>query len=163
MRIQWNSDAAESIIRQLADAESELSACRGDADRVRNALTDANPDRDDRRLNTITERFEAAMARLERIRDELNETMRDARRANESFLEAENRNLRLVARLEEGHEADEGARPTIIRTPAPATVPTEPWQVHIPKVMPANYAGWTVEIPGWLNELLGDYRIEDRI
>lgn len=163
MRIQWNSDAIESIIRQLADAESELSACGGNAVRVREALAEANPAGDDKRLNTITERFETAMARLERLKDELDETVRDARRANERFLEAEQRNMKLVTRLDGQKTDTEGYIKVARRLPIRATVPQRPWKVPSPKIMPDSYVAWRIGVPEWLTQLLRDYNIDTRI
>ena len=163
MRIQWNSDAIESIIRQLADAEAELSACGGNAGRVREALNEANPGRDDKRLNAITERFEAAMARLERLKDELDETVRDARMANERFLEAEQRNLKLVTRLDGQRTDAERSVRIVRRIPTRATVPQRPWKVPAPKVMPYSYNAWRIGVPEWLTQLLREYNIDTRI
>ena len=163
MRIQWNSDAIESIIRQLADAEAELSACGGNAARVREALAEANPAGDDKRLNTITERFETAMARLERLKDELDETVRDAQRANERFMEAELKNKKLVTRLDGQRTDAEDYIKVVRRFPIRATVPQRPWKVPSPRIMPDSYNAWRIGVPEWLTQLLREYNIDTRI
>ena len=163
MRIEWNSDAIESIIRRLANAEDELNVCKGDADRVREALNEANPKMDDKRLNSITAQFENAAEQLERLKKELNETIRDARNADEKFREAERRNLMLVEKLEDAKNGNNGFAAAAKRVPIRATAPVRHWSVPRPRVMPGDFSAWRIMTPAWLTQLLKEFDFNARI
>ena len=163
MRIEWNSDAIESIIRRLANAEDELGVCRNDAARVREALNEANPEMDDKRLNNIAAQFENAVEQLERLKEELNETIRDARLADERFREAEQRNLRLVEKLEETKAGNNSFAAVAKRIPVRATAPVSHWKVPRPRIMPGDYIAWRIKTPAWLTQLLKEFDFNARI
>lgn len=163
MRIEWNSDAIEGIIRQLSGAENELSACKGDAGRFREALYDANPDEDDKRLNEIAVRFAAAEARLEHLKDDLEEAIRDARRADELFRDAERKNLRLVEGIEDMGPALQ-TEDVIVEFERPAMErPAGTWELPRPRIMPNNFSAWRIETPEWLGQVLKEYDFNARI
>lgn len=163
MRIEWNSDAIESIIRRLANAEDELNVCKGDADRVREALSEANPKMDDKRLNSIAAQFENAAEQLERLRRELNDTIRDARNADEKLREAEQRNLRLVEKLEDVKNGYNSFAAAAKRVPIRATAPVRHWSVPRPRVMPGDFSAWRIMTPAWLTQLLKEFDFNARI
>lgn len=163
MRIEWNSDAIESIIRRLANAEDELNVCKVDADRVREALNEANPQMDDKRLNSIAAQFETAAEQLERLKKELNETIRNARLADERFREAEQRNLRLVEKLEDTKTGNNSFATAAKRMPVRATAPVRHWTVPKPRVMPGGYNAWRIATPIWLAQLLKEFDFNARI
>lgn len=163
MRIEWNSDAIESIIRRLANAEDELNVCKGDAERVREALNEANPRMDDKRLNSIAAQFENAAEQLERLKKELDETIRDVRNADIKFREAEQRNLRLVEKLEDTKPGNNSFFAAARRMPIRATVPVRHWSVPRPRLMPGNFTAWRIMTPTWLTQLLKEFDFNARI
>lgn len=157
MRIVWSGDAAERIIRRLKEAEEALDACVREAQQIRSDLDSANEDGSNRRLNAITNRYEAAVAQLRRTAREADDLVKAAKRAAESFEDAENqvlRNIRSIdgekAAPQTGYTAGRGfGQNGDIHIP-----PQIDWIVHKPLIIPVSRLDSIRPVPDWIKNLL---------
>lgn len=157
MRIVWSGDAAERIIRRLKEAEEALDACVKEAQQIRRDLDEANEDGSNRRLNAITNRYEAAVARLRRTAQEADDLVKAAKRAADSFEEAEKRAVRNMNSID-GEKAAPQTGHTLGRGSAHAhdfyIRPQVEWFVPRPMIIPTPRLDNLRPTPAWIKTLL---------
>lgn len=89
MRIKWSSDAAQSILWQLREAEQNMNDCIREAAFSRSALEDANPGAESKTLNRLMADFEETLSQLQGYANELDELVRATQNAKNRFEDAE--------------------------------------------------------------------------
>ena len=89
MRIQWSSNAAQETMDRLRRADHGLEDCLQMAASVRLALAEADPDSENKALQTLSARFEDCVLRMKALRDSVNAYENAVRRTDESFRETE--------------------------------------------------------------------------
>jgi len=105
MRIQWSSEEAQEMLRNLEMAASALGDCVGQAGLVRSAFSDANADGSDDALRSAGKRFEACAQRLRKLSESLDAYIAALHKADELFNEVEDSNNRLISETENGKSA----------------------------------------------------------
>lgn len=89
MHIRWDEESWESIMQQLRHAQLGLKDVLDAATADRNALEEMNPDREDKALCRISDRYYRVYNRMQRSEQELDNLIRAMKRAEYCFIDAE--------------------------------------------------------------------------
>ena len=112
MRILWKEASAQSVAASLEQIQGQMEAAALQAERVRTALSEANPGGDDKAVNAVTERFESLMKRLSDAAADADSLLRATRSMIDIFEETERSAVRILNELDTGRNRENGGRPS---------------------------------------------------
>lgn len=104
MRILWNSDVAQQIIRRMNDASQGMGDCLMDAKIAAGALNEANEGGESETLNRLTAQFAALTKRLQAAQQELNDLIADVRSTDQRFEDVEEQISAMIEGMGSGAE-----------------------------------------------------------
>lgn len=142
MKIQWNSEAAQDVLKRLKQSEDGLEEGMQRARHVRVLLDKANDEGDEKVLTRLSEAFEESVRRLQALLQELEEFRNAVRHCDAEFEEAENsinvllRNLETDVALRMGDAYKDSAN----------------WEPKAYAVMP-DMRVRAAPVPSWLDQI----------
>lgn len=154
MRIEWNGEAAQGVLRMLGEIEEILETSGREARRIRSELDELDQDGDNRRIQRIINRYEVVMERLQKTGREAEDLTKAAKRAADCFEDAEKEVYRLMNHLEtekkvQGEPGGGASKPPAIRAVGrPVNLDYVDWilpeagrmpEMRIGKVPPADW------------------------
>ncbi|MBQ3079555.1 MAG: hypothetical protein IJC48_06125 [Clostridia bacterium] len=144
MRILWNSETAQELLKRLDKAKDRLDECLNQTRNARQALSEANADGDDRVLIKAGNRLAACEKQMDAFSESLDEFIDAIRRTDGMFEETEAD----IARMAIG-EANVPYR-------SPSAASSGGWYANWEPaafVMMPDMRIRTVEIPEWLEAI----------
>jgi len=158
MRVKWSSEAAQSILWQLREAEQSMNDCIREAASGRAALEEANPDAQSRTLNQLAAAYEDTLNQLRGYANELSELVRVTRETKNRFEDAEKSISDGIDRIATGA----GITAPDYCPPLPPIDIIEPeevffgWTLPTIGLMPPMRLDDGIPTPGWFLNLLND-------
>ena len=157
MRILWKEASAQSVAASLEQIQGQMEAAALQAERVRTALSEANPGGEDKAVNAATERFEIIMKRLNDVAADADSLLKATRSMIDIFEETERGAVRILNELDIGRTRGDAGRPTgAAYIPASRREPPVPPPIPLPRVRiaPKGRLSPLGPMMGWLITLI---------
>lgn len=162
MRVQWSSEAAQEIILRMRSAERGLNESLRRAQIAREALEDANADKENKALNALALRLAVSMSRLQQTTEAMQDLIDSVKRADDGFQDAEDRIGQILSRIEEGKKASDGdsgreQKSDLAQFIRRMDTPVRPtFTVPSPLIMDTLRMGEFRFVDSWLGDLVSD-------